>query len=140
MITTRQVLFFVLLMLLVASTTAAAEKEKPTETAAPAPVVVYQAKVPIAVEGHDYDLLTIIMDFPTGAGVPKHFHGGPVLVTILSGEMTVKEQGNERIVKTGESWTEKPGAEHSVVNKGASVRLAVSMLLPKGGEATTLVK
>jgi len=43
--------------------------------------------------------------------------------------------------KTGESWTEKPGDEHAVINAGkATVRVAVSILLPKGVEATSLVK
>jgi len=112
--------------------------EKP---APPGPAVVYQAKYPITVQGADYDLLTIIMDFPSGAGVPRHIHGGSVLVTVLSGEITLKEKGTEIIKKTGESWTEKPGDEHAVVNAGsATVRVAISMLLPKGSEATTIVK
>lgn len=88
-----------------------------------------------------YDLLTIIMDFPSGAGVPRHIHGGSVLVTVLSGEITLKEKGGEMVKKTGESWTEKPGDEHAVVNAGtATVRVVVTMLLPKGAEATTVVK
>jgi len=89
----------------------------------------------------EYDLLTVIMDFPSGAGVPKHVHGGSVLVMVLSGEISLKEKGAEIIKRTGESWTEKPGDEHVVINAGtANVRVVVNMLLPKGAEATTLVK
>jgi quercetin dioxygenase-like cupin family protein len=81
------------------------------------------------------------MDFPSGAGVPRHIHGGSALVTVLSGEITLKEKGAEIVKKTGESWTEKPGSEHAVVNAGtATVRVAISMLLPKGAEATTVLK
>ncbi len=135
--TLKQVPVFMVLTLLLVS--AAGAQVKPGETA-PAPTTVYQAKFPIAVNGAEYDLVSMIMEFPAGAGVPEHFHGGSILVIVLSGEMTLNENGTERILKTGESWTEKPGAVHAVVNKGKSARVAVSMLLPKGAEATTLVK
>lgn len=71
----------------------------------------------------------------------RHFHGGHVQVTVLSGEMTLTEKGAMRVVKSGESWTENPGDQHSVVNAGAvPARVAISMLLPKGAEANTIVK
>lgn len=115
--------------------------ERAGQTAPPGPTVAYQAKYPLTVQGAEYDLLTIIMDFPSGSGVPKHVHGGFVIVTVLSGEITLKEKGTEITKKAGESWTEKPGDEHSVVNAGATnVRVAISMLLPKGAEATAVVK
>jgi quercetin dioxygenase-like cupin family protein len=106
----------------------------------PGPVIAHQAKYPITVDGKEYDLLTLIIDFPNGAGFPEHYHGGNVVATVLSGEITLKEKGTERVVKTGESWTEAPGAVHSVVNKGAPTRVAVSILLPKGAEMQTPVK
>jgi len=137
--TTKQILFVVLVAILWVSVVTA--DEKAGQSATPGPSVAYQAKFPITVQGAEYDLLTIIMDFPSGAGFPRHFHGGPVLVTVLSGEITLKEKGAEVVKKTGESWTERPGDEHSVVNAGtATVRVVVSMLLPKGAEANTVVK
>ncbi len=115
--------------------------EKADQSAAPGPTVAYQAKYPLMVNGAEYDLLTIILDFPSGARIPKHFHGGSALATVLSGEITLMEKGAQITKKPGESWTEKPGDEHAVVNAGsAPVRVAVSMLLPKGAEATSLVK
>ena len=95
------------LMLFLLIATAAAE-EKGGTAAAPSPVVVNMSKFPITVAGGDYDLLTIIQDFPAGVGVTNHKHGGYVLVTVLSGEMTLREKGTERVIKTGESWTEQP--------------------------------
>lgn len=137
--TLRPFLFVLFLALLPVS--AALAHEQKGETAASGPITVSQAKFPLKVQGADYDLLTIIMDFPPEAGVARHFHGGHVLVTVLSGEMTLRDKGTERGVKSGESWTENPGEQHSVVNAGAvTVRVAVSMLLPKGAEATTIVK
>jgi quercetin dioxygenase-like cupin family protein len=112
----------------------------PEQAGGPAPVIAHQAKYPILVQGKEYDLLTLIIDFPKGAGFPEHFHGGEVVATVLSGEITLMEKGTERVLKAGESWTEAPGARHSVVNKGAPVRVAVSILLPKGAEVQTNVK
>lgn len=109
--TTKQILFMTLMAILWVSVATAGEKTG--QSATPGPSVVYQSKFPITVQGAEYDLLTIIMDFPSGAGVPRHFHGGPVLVTVLSGEMTLKEKGAEIVKKTGESWTEKLGDEHA---------------------------
>jgi quercetin dioxygenase-like cupin family protein len=135
----KQFLFVAFVAML--SVSVAMADEMAGKPAPPGPAVVYQAKFPITVQGAEYDLLTIIMDFPSGAGVPRHIHGGAVLVTVLSGEITLTEKGAEVITKTGESWTEKAGDEHAVVNAGsATVRVAISMLLPKGSEATTIVK
>jgi quercetin dioxygenase-like cupin family protein len=135
----KQLLFMILMALLLVS--AAAAEEKAGQTAAPGPTPAYQAKFPIAVQGGDYELLTVILDFPPGAAVPKHFHGGQVVATILSGELTLTEKGVEKIVKTGDSWTENAGDQHAVLNTGTvTTRVAVSILLPKGAEVTTIVK
>lgn len=115
--------------------------EKAGQVTAPNPVVVHMSKYPITVGGGEYDLLTIIQDFPAGAGVAAHKHGGHVLVTVMSGEITLREKGTERVIKTGESWTERPGDVHAVVNAGTETsRVAISILIPKGAEVTTMVK
>jgi quercetin dioxygenase-like cupin family protein len=114
--------------------------EKPAGTEAPSPIVVYQSKFPVVLEGHEYDLLTMVLDLPTGAGFPRHFHGGNVLVTVLSGEVTLEQDNVTKVIKTGENWTEKPGDVHAVINKGASARGVAVMLLPKGAAETTMVK
>ncbi len=120
---------------------AAMADDKADQPTSPGPTVAYQAKFPLTVNGAEYDLLTIILDFPSGAGIPRHVHGGSALATVLSGEITLMEKGAQITKKPGESWTEKPGDEHAVVNAGtAPVRVAVSMLLPKGAEATSMVK
>jgi quercetin dioxygenase-like cupin family protein len=137
--TLKQLLSVILMALFLASTAIA--EEKAGQAAPPGPTTSYQAKFPISVRGGDYDLLTVILDFPPGAGFPTHFHGGQVLATVLSGEMTLIEKGAQRIVKTGESWTENAGDQHSVVNAGmVNTRVAVSILLPRGAEATSIVK
>jgi quercetin dioxygenase-like cupin family protein len=137
--TVKPLLLATLLLFLLITTAAAEEKGVPA--ASPSPVVVNMSKFPIAVTGGDYDLLTIIQDFPAGVGISAHKHGGYVLVTVLSGEMTLREKGTERVIKTGESWTERPGDVHAAVNAGTvTTRVAISILLPKGAEVTTMVK
>ena len=106
----------------------------------PAPSVVNKAALPIAVQAGGYDLVSIIFDFPPGAGFPNHFHGGHALATVLSGEITLREKGTEKVIKAGGNWTENPGDIHSAVNAGdTTARVAVSMLVPKGAEPTTII-
>jgi quercetin dioxygenase-like cupin family protein len=82
-----------------------------------------------------------ILEFPAGAGVANHMRGGHVLVTVLGGEITVREKGTENTFKAGESWTEYTGNVHSVVNAGtAPARVAAVYLVPKGAAVTTIVK
>lgn len=137
--TVHRLLFITLMALLPVSVSLA--EEKAAAGALPGPATINKAKLPITLPAGNYELISTIMDFAPGAGVARHMHGGQVLVLVLSGEMTLREKGAERILKAGESWTENPGNEHSVINAGdVSARIAVSMLLPKGAEATTLIK
>ncbi|HEY6073684.1 MAG TPA: cupin domain-containing protein [Anaerolineales bacterium] len=104
------------------------------------PTVVSQAAYPITVKAGDYSILNLVLAFAPGAGIPNHVHGGYVVVTVLSGQISLLEKGMTKVVKAGQSWTEKAGDVHAVVNRGkTTVRVAVSILLPKGAEATTLV-
>jgi len=136
----KQSLLAILMIVLGISATAAAD-EKGGEAMPPGPTVVHMAKDPITVGKGHFELLTIILDFPAGAGMANHKHGGNVLVTVLNGEITLREKGGERVVKTGESWTEKPGDIHAVVNAGTeTARVVGSFLIPKGAEVTTMVK
>jgi len=131
----KQLLFVCLIGLLLVSVAAGEEK------AGSGPSTISQAKFRIALQSGEYDLLTVMLEFPQGAGIPIHMHGGYTLATVVNGEITLKEKGTERIVKAGESWTENPGDQHSALNAGAApARVVVNMLLPKGAEATTVIK
>ena len=87
-----------------------------------------------------FDEVMVILDFAPGAGVPMHVHGGPTLVTVLDGAITLKDNGMEKTYKAGESWTEMPEHVHEAINNGdKTVRVVVTFLLPVA-EPTTLVK
>lgn len=136
--TLKHLLIITLTLLLPISSSFADEKDK--SGTLPAPVMVYKARFPITLPSGEYELVSTILDVAPGAGVATHKHGGHVLVQVLSGEVTVREKGAVVIKKQGESWTENPGNEHSVVNAGAvTARVAVSILLPKGAEETTII-
>lgn len=135
----KQLIFLVFMMFLWISVAAA--DEKGSQAAAPGPTAVSQTKYSITVGSGEYDLITRILDFPAGVWTPNHMHGGNVLVTVLSGEITTREKGTEKIFKAGESWTESPGNVHAVGNAGtAPARVAAVFLLPKGAELTTNMK
>jgi len=135
----KQLLFLSLMMFLWASVAAA--DEKGGQASIPGPNVVSQAKYPLNVGSGEYDLMTAILDFPAGTGFANHKHGGNVLVSVVSGEMTLREKGTEKIVKAGESWTESPGNVHAVVNAGTTTaRVVAVFLLPKGAEVQTMVR
>jgi len=134
-------LFSLVCLAMLVLVSAAIAQEKTGQIEMSAPSVVSKAAFPVEIQAGEYDLVSIIFDFPPGAGFPEHFHGGHALATVLSGEITLREKGTERTIKTGGSWTESPGNVHEAVNAGgASARVAVSMLLPKGAEATTIIK
>jgi len=127
----KQSLFLVFMMFLCISVEAANEKDH--QAATPVPTVVSQSKFPLTVGSGKYDLITNILEFPAGAGVANHVHGGNVLVTVLNGEMTLREKGTEKVVKASESWTEYPGNVHSVVNAGIATAGCGGLSAPERG-------
>ena len=111
------------------------------QTDTPAPVNIVLQSFPITVAAGDYELINQVLDLPGGSGVPNHMHGGPVVVTVITGEVTLVEAGSERVVKSGESWTESVGYVHAIANRGTSTaRVVASYLIPKGAARTTIIK
>ena len=111
------------------------------QTGSPAPVNIVLQSFPITVAAGDYELINQVLDLPVGGGVPNHMHGGPVVVTVITGEVTLMEAGSERVVKSGETWTESVGYVHAIANRGTSTaRVVASYLIPKGAARTTIIK
>jgi len=112
-----------------------------TQTDTPAPVNIVLQSFPITVAAGDYELINQVLDLPAGSSVPNHMHGGPVVVTVIAGEVTLMEAGREQVVKSGESWTESVGYVHAIANRGTSTaRVVASYLIPKGAARTTIIK
>ncbi len=94
---------------------------------------------PVAEVTGEFELVQLVVDFPPGTWTPSHTHGGMLLVTVLQGEQTVRdEQGNEKIYKAGESFTETPGEYLEIGNAGQElVTVSAAVLLPKGATLST---
>ena len=87
-----------------------------------------------------FEAVQLVVDFPVGSGVARHFHGGPAYITMLEGEMRMSiGNGELRTYPAGESFVEP----YEVVAEGtnpstAPASLLVTYLLPVGAAVTTL--
>jgi quercetin dioxygenase-like cupin family protein len=131
---------FSLLTLFVASAVALGANAVAQQTA-PKPVMVGMKAMPITVTAGSYQLINQVIDLPPGGMVPKHVHGGPAVVTLVSGALVETDSTGSHTVKAGQSFYEPAGYAHSVVNNGVvTARVSVSYLIPKGAKVITIVK
>ncbi|MBX2997890.1 MAG: cupin domain-containing protein [Caldilineaceae bacterium] len=110
-----------------------------TDNAPPGPTTVYKTNLMVTEPLGEFELVQLIVDFPSGTWTPAHTHGGELLVTVLNGEQTVRdEQGGEKVYKAGESFTEYPGEYLEIGNAGQDlVTVSALALLPKGATLST---
>ncbi len=62
-------------------------------------------------------LIAVEVDYAPGAASPAHTHAKSAFIFayVLSGEIESKvNDGETRVYKAGESWSEDPGATHSI--------------------------
>lgn len=106
----------------------------------PGPTVVHRSTFENPTLPSNYSVVHLVLDFNSGAWTPIHTHGGQAFVTVLEGEMTVREEGaQETTYATGETWVEIPSEFAAVGNDGeGNARIAVTFLLPKEAELTTV--
>lgn len=87
-----------------------------------------------------FEAVQLVVDFPVGSGVARHFHGGPAYITMLEGEMRMSiGNGEFKTYPAGTSFVEP----YEVVAEGANpsssaASLLVTYLLPVGAAVTTL--
>jgi quercetin dioxygenase-like cupin family protein len=87
-----------------------------------------------------YGLVQQVLDFAPGAQTAKHRYGGPGVITVIQGQVTLNRDGTERTYNVGESFTETPGQTLQAFNRG-SIELVVvaTYVLPDGAQLTTNV-
>jgi quercetin dioxygenase-like cupin family protein len=87
------------------------------------------------------NLVQVQRDFDPGAWTPAHWHDGPLLVTVVEGELTMRQQGAERTLKAGDLWIEYPGVVHTRNEERGRHRHG-RRLVPhtEGGRLTSLVQ
>lgn len=110
-----------------------------TDNAPPGPTTVYKQVLAVTKPLGEFELVQLVVDFPAGTWTPAHTHGGELLVTVLSGEQTVRdEQGAEKIYKAGEAFIETPDEYLEIGNAGQDlVTVSALALLPKGATLST---
>jgi quercetin dioxygenase-like cupin family protein len=103
----------------------------------PGPVTTHRSEF---LDAHRFDVEQLVLEFAPGTWTPLHTHGGMVYVTVLEGEMIVREAGaEEERFPAGASWTEAPGVFAEVGNVGSeAARILATFLLPRGAALTAV--
>jgi quercetin dioxygenase-like cupin family protein len=111
------------------------------QPAAAGPEISFQGTYPLTVDAGDYDLTYLVLDFAPGAAIPLHYHGGPALVVGMEGILTLRPEGApEHMLMPGDVINEAAGVRHVMINtSSANTRIMAVVLLPRGGELTTVV-
>ena len=85
-----------------------------------------------------YSLVQQVLDFAPGSQTAKHRHGGPGVITVLQGQVTLNRDGAEKTYKVGDSFSETPGQTLQAFNRGSTELIVVATyLLPDGAQLTT---
>jgi quercetin dioxygenase-like cupin family protein len=71
-------------------------------------------------------MTALVVTYPPGAKTPAHRHGRSFVVGyVLEGAVRSKlDNGEERIYRAGDSWTEKPGARHTLSENASATEPA----------------
>jgi quercetin dioxygenase-like cupin family protein len=106
--------FALAVLAVVTSTALAAEPAAPRETVSPA----FKEAIP-NVPGKT--ITALVVTYAPGGKTPPHYHDSAFVVGyVLSGAIRSKiDNGEERVYRAGEHWTEQPGAHH-VMSENAS--------------------
>ena len=92
-------------------------------------------------------LIALIVDYPPGAASVPHTHAKSAFIYayVISGAIESKvNDGETRIYRAGESWSEAPGATHSISRNASKTEpaklLAVFVLDTNDSPLTTPIK
>jgi quercetin dioxygenase-like cupin family protein len=72
-------------------------------------------------------LIALVVDYPPGAASAPHVHTktGFIYAYVVSGQIESKvNDGPTRVYKAGESWSEPPGATHSISRNASKTKPA----------------
>jgi quercetin dioxygenase-like cupin family protein len=85
-----------------------------------------------------YSLIQQVLDFVPGSQTLKHRHGGPGVITVIQGQVTLNSDGAEKTYNVGDSFIETPGQTLQAFNRGSTELIVVAaFLLPDGAQLTT---
>jgi quercetin dioxygenase-like cupin family protein len=85
-----------------------------------------------------YSLVQQVLVFVPGSQTLKHRHGGPGVITVIQGQVTLNRDGVEKTYSVGDSFSETPGQTLQAFNRGSTeLIVAATYLLPDGAQLTT---
>ena len=80
---------------------------------------------------------------PKGGQLPMHTHPAPLIVHVMSGELTSERlSGETAVYKAGDTFVEAPNSPHKVTNKGSTPTIFYALFAGFNGmgKLTTPVK
>jgi quercetin dioxygenase-like cupin family protein len=120
---------------------------KPTSPVAgqPAPptpnTTLYSFTLASANVSGGYSIFQQVLDFAPGSRTPAQRFGGPGVVTVLQGRLTLSADGVEKTYGMGEGYTEVPDQTLQAFNRDtAELVVVATYLLPDGAQLTTSSK
>lgn len=85
-----------------------------------------------------YTLIQQVLNFAPGSQTLKHRHGGPGVITVIQGQVTLDSDGIVKTYSAGDSFTETPGQTLQAFNHGSTdLVIVAAYLLPDGAQLTT---
>lgn len=104
----------------------------------PGPTAVAQFRTDAVGLPAPMDVVHRVLLFAPGASAAVHYHPGPNHVTVLEGELTVREGTVERKTGALQSFVEPAGRVHSGHNLGTvPTRVVAAALVPRGAPFST---
>ena len=105
----------------------------------PGPTTISQFKTEAPALPNPLDVIQRFIEYVPGASSAPHTHPGPNRVTVLEGELTVREGTEDRKVGALQSFIEPAGHVHSAQNMSAGItRVVAAALVPRGAPYSTV--
>src|SRR5919199_2797486 len=109
-----------------------------SQNARPGPAISYQATLDVQSRPSPLEVAHFVVELPAGAWTARHTHGGPGLVVVTDGEVTVERGGAQERFRREQSWQESTDMVHRAGNVSAApAAVFASFLLPRGATLTT---
>lgn len=132
----RMVLSMLLLMIIGAmSFPVFGQDATPTPAETPRFTTLTQAWFPGIVIQGTFTEVVRVFDFPQGTGTGLHTHGGPTLLSMIDGTLTLRQNEVDHAYGAWEYWAEMPNVVHEAFNDGeTTARVIASYLVPEGSQ------
>jgi quercetin dioxygenase-like cupin family protein len=100
----------------------------------PGPTTIAQFRTDASGLSGPRDLIHRVLEFNPGVSAARHYHPGPNFVTVLQGQVTIREDAGERTSGALQSFMEPAGLVHSGQNMTTErTRVIAAAFVPRGG-------